>query len=161
MYDFSLTEDSKLESFKKKEEKLDSLRCTYSDKYSSYHQITFVVVFQVLQTLVVFHVKCLKRHTSSRGSRFQTKLLATVLSAAMKVNPPSLPTLLPLRNAADFNICKFIFPRLHFPDHHLSRHCQLLIRVRKVSLRVLDNFFSVGLNFQAALNQPTIFTFVV
>lgn len=73
------------------------------------------------------------------------KLLATALAAAMKVvtpppPPPALSTLLSLGSAADFNICTLIFPRLYFPDHHLSRHCQLLMRVLKVSLRVLNIF---------------------
>lgn len=71
------------------------------------------------------------------------KLLATALAAAMEVvtpPPPALSTSLSLGSAADFNICTFIFPRLYFPDHHLSRHCQLLMRVLKVSLRVLNIF---------------------
>lgn len=85
-----------------------------------------------------------KPHFSKR-EQVPNKNDGTVLLAAMKVNSPplNLPTLLPLGNAADFNICKFIFPRLYFPDHHLSRHCQLLICVLKVSLMVLNILFSM------------------
>lgn len=124
------------ESFEKKEEKLDSLCSTHPDKYLSYHQITFCGSFSGSTDFGGFLCEMIKKAHFFKRKQVSNKIAGNCVSPATVS-----PLLLPLGNVADFNICKFIFLRLYLPDHHLSRHCQLLICVLKASVRVLSIFF--------------------